>query len=55
MSNEKKLPDPSKLKEEILAKYPPKIARKREKSMIINDTKLDQQIQQLIIAHQPTN
>ena len=45
MSEEKKLPDPSTLKEEILAKYPPKIARKRAKSMVINDTKLDQQIQ----------
>ncbi|MDF7823726.1 nitrogenase molybdenum-iron protein alpha chain [Pontiellaceae bacterium B12227] len=45
MSVDKKLPDPSKLKEEILAKYPPKIARKRAKSMVINDTKLDQQIQ----------
>ncbi len=44
--NEKiKLPDPSKLKEEILAKYPPKIARKRAASMVINDPKLDQEIQ----------
>ncbi len=45
MSEERKLPDPSALKEEILAKYPPKIARKRAKSMVINDTKLDQEIQ----------
>ncbi len=45
MSADKKLPDPSKLKEEILAKYPPKIARKRDKSMVINDPKLDQEIQ----------
>ena len=45
MSEENKLPDPSKLKEEILDKYPPKIARKRAKSMVINDTKLDQEIQ----------
>ncbi|MGE4489908.1 MAG: nitrogenase component 1, partial [Kiritimatiellales bacterium] len=45
MSEEKKLPDPSKLKEEILAKYPPKIARKRSKAMVINDPKLDQEIQ----------
>lgn len=37
--------DPSTLKDEILAKYPPKIARKRSKSMIINDPKLDQEIQ----------
>ncbi|MDF7807870.1 nitrogenase molybdenum-iron protein alpha chain [Pontiellaceae bacterium B12219] len=45
MSADKKLPDPSKLKEEILSKYPAKIARKRAKSMVINDTKLDQEIQ----------
>ncbi len=45
MSEEKKLPDPSKVKEEILAKYPPKIARKRDKSMVVNDAKLDQEIQ----------
>jgi nitrogenase molybdenum-iron protein alpha chain len=45
MSEERKLPDPSKLKEEILAKYPPKIARKRSASMVINDPKLDQEIQ----------
>ncbi|QBG48106.1 nitrogenase molybdenum-iron protein alpha chain [Verrucomicrobia bacterium S94] len=45
MSEEKKLPDPSGLKEEILAKYPPKIARKRSKAMVINDPELDQQIQ----------
>ncbi|MDZ8119374.1 nitrogenase molybdenum-iron protein alpha chain [Pontiella agarivorans] len=45
MSNENKLPDPSAIKEEILAKYPPKIARKRAKSMVINDPELDQQIQ----------
>lgn len=45
MSEKIKLPDPSKLKEEILAKYPPKIARKRAASMVINDPKLDQEIQ----------
>jgi nitrogenase molybdenum-iron protein alpha chain len=45
MSEPIQLPDPSKLKEEILAKYPPKIARKRAASMVINDPKLDQEIQ----------
>jgi nitrogenase molybdenum-iron protein alpha chain len=45
MSENVKLPDPSKVKEEILAKYPPKIARKRAASMVINDPKLDQEIQ----------
>ncbi|MBU1044035.1 MAG: nitrogenase molybdenum-iron protein alpha chain [Candidatus Omnitrophica bacterium] len=42
---EKILPNPSKVKEAILAKYPAKIARKREKSMVVNDPKLDQEIQ----------
>ena len=32
MNEENKLPDPTKVKSEILAKYPPKIARKRDKS-----------------------
>ena len=31
------LPDPSALKEEILKRYPRKIAKKREKSIVIND------------------
>lgn len=31
------LPDPSELKAEILKKYPRKVAKKREKSMILND------------------
>lgn len=31
------LPDPSVLKEEILKRYPRKIAKKREKSIVIND------------------
>lgn len=39
------LPDPSKVKEEILGKYPPKIARKRDKNIVVNDPKLDQEIQ----------
>ncbi len=39
------LPDPSGLKEEILKKYPPKVAKKRAKSMIINDPAVDQEIQ----------
>ncbi len=38
------LPDPSKLKEEILKKYPRKVAKKREKSMVINDPEVDQEI-----------
>ncbi|MGD9931821.1 MAG: nitrogenase molybdenum-iron protein alpha chain [Mangrovibacterium sp.] len=39
------LPDPSILKEEILAKYPRKVAKKRDKSMVINDPGADQEIQ----------
>lgn len=39
------LPDPSSLKEEILAKYPRKVAKKRDKSMVINDPEVDQEIQ----------
>lgn len=39
------LPDASVLKEEILKKYPRKIAKKREKSMVINDPTQDQEIQ----------
>ncbi|MGL1904284.1 MAG: nitrogenase component I subunit alpha [Fibrobacterales bacterium] len=41
----KKLKDPSAMKEEILAKYPSKVAKKRSKSMVVNDPKLDQEIQ----------
>ena len=40
MSEENKLPDPSTVKEEILAKYPPKVARKRAKSMVVNEEKM---------------
>ena len=36
--------DPTTIKEEILAKYPPKVAKKRDKAMIINDPEKDQQI-----------
>ena len=39
------LPDPTVLKDEILAKYPPKVARKRSKSMVIVDEELDKQVQ----------
>jgi nitrogenase molybdenum-iron protein alpha chain len=38
------LPDPSILKEEILQRYPRKIAKKREKSILINDPEQDQEI-----------
>ncbi|WP_321371285.1 nitrogenase molybdenum-iron protein alpha chain [uncultured Draconibacterium sp.] len=38
------LPDPSQLKEEILAKYPRKVAKKRSKGMVINDPAQSQEI-----------
>ncbi len=38
------LPDPSSLKEEILKKYPPKLAKKRAKALVINDPVQDQEI-----------
>lgn len=47
MSENKKfqLPDPTELKEEILAKYPNKVAKKRNKSMVINDPEVINEIQ----------
>ena len=39
------LPDPSELMDEILAKYPTKIAKKRKKGMVINDPSEEQEIQ----------
>jgi nitrogenase molybdenum-iron protein alpha chain len=39
------LRDPSIIKEIILKSYPPKIAKKREKSMVINDPAVPKQIQ----------
>jgi nitrogenase molybdenum-iron protein alpha chain len=47
MSENKKfqLPDPTELKEEILAKYPNKVAKKRNKSMVINDPEIVSEIQ----------
>ncbi|HKJ78201.1 MAG TPA: nitrogenase molybdenum-iron protein alpha chain [Prolixibacteraceae bacterium] len=38
------LPDPSKLKEEILKKYPRKVAKKRDRSMLIKDPDQKQEI-----------
>ena len=38
------LPDPSPLKEEILAKYSRKVAKKRDKAMVVNDPEKDQEI-----------
>lgn len=40
-----KLLDPLAIKEEILSKYPPKVARKRNKSIVINQSGNEQQIQ----------
>ena len=38
------LPDPSQLKEEMLAKYPRKVAKKRSKAMVINEPEENQEI-----------
>jgi nitrogenase molybdenum-iron protein alpha chain len=42
---ELQLPDPNELKEEILKKYPGKVAKKRLKSIVVNDPSEDQEIQ----------
>ena len=39
------LPDPSELKDEILEKYPKKVAKKRSKSMVVNDPTEELEIQ----------
>ena len=44
MENNKILQDPKDLKKEILAKYPSKVAKKREKQMVVNDPTVDQKI-----------
>ena len=49
MPNRKKdysqgLPDPAPLREAILQKYPPKLAKKRAKALVINDPEVDQEI-----------
>ncbi len=38
------LPDPLALREEILKKYPPKLAKKRAKAILINDPEIEQEI-----------
>ena len=43
------LPDPSELKEEILAKYPKKVAKKRDKSMVVNDPEVEQEVQSNVV------
>lgn len=43
--NKKNIPDPAELREEILRKYPRKIAKKRGKSFIINEPESEQEIQ----------
>ncbi len=43
--NKPMLPDPEMLKDEIMKKYPGKIAKKRSKAFVINDPELEQEIQ----------
>jgi nitrogenase molybdenum-iron protein alpha chain len=45
MSTTTKFPDPSGIKKEILEKYPSKIAKKRDKQMVIVDPEQEKQIQ----------
>ena len=45
MKKNRDFPDPGTIKEDILKKYSPKVARKRNKSMIVNDPAVDQEIQ----------
>jgi nitrogenase molybdenum-iron protein alpha chain len=45
MSEKRTLPDPNAVKAAMLDKYPAKLARKRDASIVINDPKLDQEIQ----------
>ena len=45
MNITKKIPDPAVIKEEIIKKYPPKIARKRAKSILVNKPGTGQEIQ----------
>ncbi len=40
-----KLPDPAVVKDELIKKYPPKIARKRAKSIVVNNPGSGQEIQ----------
>ncbi len=39
------LPDPKAVKDELLKKYPTKVARKRSKSIVVNDPSSEQEIQ----------
>ncbi|WP_075591430.1 nitrogenase molybdenum-iron protein alpha chain [Labilibacter marinus] len=39
------LPDPTPLIEDIISKYPSKIAKKRKKGMVANDPEVDQEVQ----------
>ncbi|MCK4809811.1 MAG: nitrogenase molybdenum-iron protein alpha chain, partial [Candidatus Omnitrophica bacterium] len=45
MKKNRDFPDPGTIKEDILTKYSPKVAKKRNKSMIVNDPAVDQEIQ----------
>jgi nitrogenase molybdenum-iron protein alpha chain len=45
MSENRELPNASEVKAAMLEKYPPKLARKRAASIVVNDPKLDQEIQ----------
>lgn len=39
------LPDPTPIIDEIISKYPSKVAKKRKKAMVANDPEIDQPVQ----------
>lgn len=45
MESTKKYPAPSDIKEELLKKYPPKVAKKRGKAIVVNDPEEIPQVQ----------
>ena len=45
MSEHGPLPDPNEIRDEMLRKYPTKVARKRGKSILVNDPETSQEIQ----------
>jgi nitrogenase molybdenum-iron protein alpha chain len=38
------IPDPQKVKAELLAKYPPKVARKRAKQIVVNRVEAEERV-----------
>jgi len=45
MESMKNFSDPSAIKEELIKKYPPKVAKKRAKGIVLNDPEATPQVQ----------